>query len=282
MKFSVVIPTCDRLESLGACLGRLAPERQRLPETDYEVIVTDDGRRLSAEVMVRERYPWAAWTRGPCRGPAANRNHGASLARGRWLAFTDDDDEPHQDWLVAFSEAIEGMREPAILEGRTSTVSERIGPFQEAPVNETGGYLWSCNFAIRAEEFRRLGGFDEGFPAAHLEDVDFLRRARQAACEIVFVPAAVVMHPPRPLGPILRQVLGYRSYFYFARKHGVSLRDAGFSWHASVRWRWTKWRSSRSAMEAIRWAARCAAEASLLIPLCAWWRIRHAVSIRKT
>ena len=88
---SVIIPTCHRNASLAKCLDCLAPGTQTLPPEQYEVIVTDDGSRSTAQQMVQENYPWVLWIAGPCRGPAANRNNGAEAAQGQWLAFTDDD-----------------------------------------------------------------------------------------------------------------------------------------------------------------------------------------------
>src|SRR6187397_213719 len=115
--FSVVIPTCHRNEALALCLERLAPQRQACmqlaagpvvagnePMTlpvlgTYEVIITDDGRDSTAEELVGRRFPWAKWTAGPKQGPAANRIHGATLAKGEWIAFTDDDCLPDSGWL---------------------------------------------------------------------------------------------------------------------------------------------------------------------------------------
>jgi glycosyltransferase involved in cell wall biosynthesis len=151
MLISVVIPTRHRNKALAECLQRLAPGVQTLPADGYEVIVTDDGSVTTAEVLVRERFPWARWTAGPRRGPAANRNHGASVARGDCLAFTDDDCLPSPGWLAAFAAAM----------------------------------------------FHGTGGFDERFPHAWVEDVEFHTRVVQAGLTVRFVPDAVVDHPPR-------------------------------------------------------------------------------------
>jgi GT2 family glycosyltransferase len=67
-----------------------------------------------------------------------------------------------------------------------------------SPVNETGGHLWSCNFVIDCELFARLGGFNEAFPYACLEDVDLRLRLTKRGEAIVFVREAAVCHPWRP------------------------------------------------------------------------------------
>lgn len=192
--FSVVIPTCQRPGELRACLTRLTPGVQTLSPDAYEVIVTDDGE-TAAEPVLGAEFPWVRWTRGPRRGPAANRNHGASLARGAWLAFVDDDCLPATGWLAAYAGAIAG---PArVLEGPTLAIGRRSSVDAEAPVNATGGFLWSCNFAIERVLFTQLGGFDETFAAATMEDVELATRLAKRSCDHAFVPAAVVHHPWR-------------------------------------------------------------------------------------
>jgi len=198
--FSVVIPTRDRNETLAPCLDRLAPGAQTLPHDQYEVIVADDSPLTAARELVTERYPWARWVAGPRRGPAANRNVGASIARGEWLAFTDDDCLPSPVWLEAFSLA-RGPKPEALeaLEGRTTCRAGITSPRQTAPVNLEGGVLWSCNFAIRRAGFETIGGFDERFPYAHMEDADLQARLQKAGYMIHFVPEAEIDHPPRSM-----------------------------------------------------------------------------------
>src|SRR4051812_47569495 len=96
---SVVVPTCNRLEDLARGLQSLGLAREEIDASAIECIVSDDGRRLSAESMVKAKFPWIRWTQGPARGPAANRNHGARQASGRWVAFLDDDCIADPAWL---------------------------------------------------------------------------------------------------------------------------------------------------------------------------------------
>jgi N-acetylglucosaminyl-diphospho-decaprenol L-rhamnosyltransferase len=48
-------------------------------------------------------------------------------------------------------------------------------------------------FALRREDFEVLGGFDEGY-FLHVEDIDLCWRARQAGGQVLFQPAAEVIH----------------------------------------------------------------------------------------
>jgi GT2 family glycosyltransferase len=197
---SVVVPTCHRNDSLAACLLRLAPGTQSLPADQYEVIVTDDGSKSTAEEMVRAQFPWATWAPGPRRGPAANRNSGQRHARYDLIAFTDDDCLPSPDWLKAYVDALT----PAVpvYEGKTICSEPITSPLQDAPINTTGGWLWSCNMMVRRTCFEAQGGFDEDFPLPHMEDTDFRERLKGAGIPFAWVPDAIVDHPPkwRPTG----------------------------------------------------------------------------------
>jgi GT2 family glycosyltransferase len=197
---SVVIPTRDRNETLARCLDRLAPCAQSLSHDQYEVVVSDDSAHAAARELIFERYPWARWTPGPRRGPAANRNAGSRVARGEWLAFTDDDCLPEAGWLDAFAAAFNPSADALdVLEGRTTCLAGLDSPRETAPVNLDGGKLWSCNFAIRRAHLEQVGGFDERYPYPHMEDADLQARLLKSGFMIRFVPGADVDHPPRPL-----------------------------------------------------------------------------------
>ncbi len=195
--FTVVIPTFHRNDLLARCLERLAPGVQQMK--DYEVIVTDDGRETTAREMLADRFPWAVWTAAPGRGPAANRNNGAKLARGEWLVFTDDDCIPDAGWLTGFQAAEAENPGCRVFEGQIYADRPKRSLDEIAPVNDTGGYLWSCNFAIARNLFEEMGGFDERFQTA-MEDVDLNHRLKKAGHRALFVPSAKVCHPWRARG----------------------------------------------------------------------------------
>lgn len=162
----------------------------------YEVIVADDGRTSTAEAMIRQRFPWARWVQGPGIGPAANRNAGAAVARGRWLAFTDDDCLPQPQWLQAFYIAIISNPNTSVFEGKTVPDRPRKTLSEHSPIGSQAGNLWSCNFAILRSQFELLGGFDAQFRVC-MEDNDFALRVRQKRLTFPFIHDALVVHPWR-------------------------------------------------------------------------------------
>ena len=279
MYFSVVIPTYQRNASLARCLDRLVPGAQTLPADAYEVIVADDFAGAdNARTLVQEHYPGVRWVAGPGRGPAANRNRGAATARAPWLVFTDDDCVPQPGWLAAFAARLAEADGPKlrVLEGATTAGGAKdYGPFMTVPLNEEGGCLWSCNFAIERELFEELGGFDDGFPYPHLEDVDLRLRLEDRGVPFPFVPDAVVEHPPRPSRGVRKWAQSQESAFYLARKRGVPVSRMGLSplvylhiWKISLRGCRNLW---ESVQVTLRWAA------SLVVIASHWpaWKAKY-------
>ncbi len=107
---SVIVPTHNRPEQLADCLAALA--RQDYGCDWFEVIVVDDGSPENM-ISVTERF---ADRLNICllaqrnAGPGAARNQGVKKARGRFLAFTDDDCCPDSIWLSCVCKKLK--REP--------------------------------------------------------------------------------------------------------------------------------------------------------------------------
>lgn len=188
---SVIVPTANRPNELSKCLDSLSPSAQSIDAASYEVIVTDDG---NLDSDIRDKFPWAIFTLGPKRGAASNRNSGAKIAKGSWLVFIDDDCIADPKLLKAYEERI---GESEVLEGKVSAERERVSLLDAAPINETGGYLWSCNMAIEKKLFNELEGFCELFPYPAMEDIEFRCRLKKRGISPLFVPSAKVTHPWR-------------------------------------------------------------------------------------
>jgi GT2 family glycosyltransferase len=195
VRISVVIPTYERLEFLAQCLDRLCPGKQSLPASDYEVIVTDDGKRVLADKLISSQYSWARWENGPKRGPAANRNNGARQAKGEWLAFLDDDCLPEANWLSSILACADQYRVD-VVEGKIVNPCQDDNPFLLDIHNLTGGVYWTGNLSVRKSTFLSLGAFDEDFLEAG-EDLEFAFRIRKNKVAARFCPEAFVTHIPQ-------------------------------------------------------------------------------------
>lgn len=227
---SVVIPTCSRPELLRACLKRLHPLIQNIDRSSYEVIVSDDRPSDFTRSMLERLDPLIRYTAGPGRGPAANRNHGASLALCDWIVFLDDDCVPEPNLLGTYQERLLHDETCRVFEGRISALGERTTIDQEAPINEHGGFLWSCNFCIKKELFLGMDGFDETFTGPAMEDVDLRERLRARGEPIAFLKNAGVLHPWRRRKGMWFAKINAEAHRSFFKKHGYPSRIMSL-WH---------------------------------------------------
>jgi glycosyltransferase involved in cell wall biosynthesis len=202
--FSVILPTRDRPASLARCLDALVA--QTVERDRFEVLVVDDGSRRHPEDIVAARNG-ALDIRLLAQenaGPAAARNAGAKQARGRVLAFTDDDCAPASGWLAALEHAFEktpdhmigGHTENRVERNAYSDVSQSLVSYLYEYYNDGQGvrFLTSNNMAVPAARFRALGGFSARFPRAAAEDRDLCERWVRAGLAMGFAPDAVVEH----------------------------------------------------------------------------------------
>jgi GT2 family glycosyltransferase len=126
---------------------------------------------------------------------------------------------PQPNLLKSFIEADQQASGLAILEGAIRPDRSPKLADEECPVNEHGGVLWSANMALPAEQFRALQGFDEDFPFATMEDMDFFLRAKKRGLRIVWLPGAVVEHPFVRRSGVRRHLQHRYSVLTFVRKH---------------------------------------------------------------
>jgi succinoglycan biosynthesis protein ExoM len=99
---SVCICTYKRPELLADLLGSLA--RQRVDHFTFEVVVVDNDKFGSARGVVEQHANlWLeamTYAIEPRQGISFARNHAVSLARGRYVAFIDDDEIASDEWLL--------------------------------------------------------------------------------------------------------------------------------------------------------------------------------------
>jgi GT2 family glycosyltransferase len=203
---SIVVPTCGRPQLLNRCLGALVA--QRFDPEMFEIIVVDDRPSLATRDIVIDwaksavragKGPLVSYLPSPGpHGPAAARNHGWRAARGRVVAFTDDDTVARPDWLE------KGMR--AFSTGDVDAVWGRIVmPLDHVPTDyeldakglEQAEFV-TANCFCSKRILRRLGGFDERFRFAWREDADLYFSLLDIGAHVTRAQDAVIVHPIRP------------------------------------------------------------------------------------
>jgi GT2 family glycosyltransferase len=201
VRVSVVIPTYDRPGPLRQCLTALAIG---FPP-DAETIVVADGGQIDLHPVVASFVTplRLRLLHTPNRGPAAARNRGIAMARGRILAFTDDDCRPRPGWVAALASHVSdaspraagGLTLNGLPENVYADAAQLIVTLLSRHDRHLSGpapLLAANNLACPAEPLRRLGGFDERFRTA--EDRDLCRRWKAAGFGLTRASNAVVDH----------------------------------------------------------------------------------------
>jgi glycosyltransferase involved in cell wall biosynthesis len=225
--FSVIVPTRGDSAKLLPLLDALA--RQTLPRDRFEVAISFDGAPPATEISRRlEELGARALEAGARRGPGAARNLAARVARGDYLAFTEDDCLPASDWLEQAAVRLE--REPGIdvLEGATIRPDGRPS---RRPDREELHYL-PANLFVRRTMFERVGGYCEDFFHAgrgtyFREDSDLGFSLEDAGAKVAREPLARVTHPVEHAGYLdpLRWAQRYEMDALLAARHPDQFRD---------------------------------------------------------
>ena len=202
---SIVIPTYNRPEKLKECLESLT--ELEYPRDSYEVIVVDDGSKISLESVVEnfENQIEITLLKQKNAGPATARNTGAKQAKGEFLAFTDDDCKPAPDWLNQIAGCF-AKKPDCLIGGKTinilsenpfSTASQELINYLYSYYNrdpEQATFFASNNIAISKKRFQKIGGFDTTYPRAAAEDREFCDRWLQYGNKMIYEPEVNVYH----------------------------------------------------------------------------------------
>jgi glycosyltransferase involved in cell wall biosynthesis len=200
---TVVIPTRDRYPVLQRCALRAAFSQKAVR---LEVIVVDDGSGDCTAAYLSERDdPRLLVVRHPePEGVAAARNSGLERARGKWVAFLDDDDLWAPDKLRSQLELAEEtgsgfVYSSAVIINEEFTLLDAI----EAPppadlkrklLRRNVIPAGQSNVLVQTAVLQEIGGFDTQLSALADWDcwVRLAHRAEGAACRAMHV--AYVFH----------------------------------------------------------------------------------------
>ena len=191
---SVVIPTYNAATTLDEQLAALSVQNG---DVDFEVIVADNGSTDDLHHVV-ERWSSSLNVRtvdaSARRGPSAARNIGATASTAPLLLFCDADDIARPSWVASLAAA---LVDRPFVGGPYHPFATRDGiwlPTFETATLPTAWddltYAFGGNFAVRAETWDSVGGFDESLTGA--EEIEFAWRARSLGLVPAFVPGAVM------------------------------------------------------------------------------------------
>ena len=206
---SIVVPTIGR-ESLVECLKSL---KEQLYE-NYEVIVVGLSKETSSIVNSFDFN----FLISSMAGASKQRNIGIENAKGKIIAFIDDDAIADREWLSYLVKhykdekvaCVGGKVIPRIL-GKVPEflkdlppgifkgfIGETLLEFTSPTVIEEP-LLWASNFSVRKKIFDKIDLFDEelGRSIGNLmgeEETDLQRRILKEGFKIIYEPDATVTH----------------------------------------------------------------------------------------
>lgn len=203
--FSIVVPTYNRPRQLRNLLAGLC--EADYPRDRFEVIVVDDGGASRLDDVARPFHERLDLRVLSCshRGPSGARQVGTRAARGRYLAFTDDDCVPEADWLTRLGDALDanpgcavgGRTVNALSDNLYSEASQRLITYLYRQFNADPAdarFFTTNNVAFPAQAFRAIGGLDESWSISGGEDRDLCHRWRRRGHRMVYAPDAVMHH----------------------------------------------------------------------------------------
>lgn len=187
MKISCIIPTYNRPKFLEEAIKSVLAQTLK----SYEIIIVNNGRKklilpddLSQKLIVYNIVSQA--------GASQARNFGASLARGDYLAFLDDDDLWNSEYLEKVTEALETGAECIISrldkmeEGR---ISKHKNAYQKLSLKKlfiSNPGVTGSNIVIKKSVFMKLGGFDTKLSTS--EDKSLMIEAIKNKVKIKILP----------------------------------------------------------------------------------------------
>jgi glucosyl-dolichyl phosphate glucuronosyltransferase len=216
---SVVIPTCNRTNTLMHCIESIRANNY----PNYEIIIVDQGFDDKTQRQIENRFHEdrrIVYLRSNIRCSSDSRNKGWHGARGEIIAFTDDDAFVGSGWLEAYDEAfrrenprvvmaggrivpIFAIRRPSWLPPEKEYILPSFDAGDEIKPFPQGCLPISANLAITRSLLEETGGFDTRLglkkdgeiPYITGEDSLLAIRVRNSGGDILYQPRAVVYHP---------------------------------------------------------------------------------------
>lgn len=169
----------------------------------YEIVVCDDEpgeetemfvRAFAAECPAEVRYIPVTET----QGPAGARNKGWRAARGRIIAFTDDDTIPDSGWLREAEKVFESENAAAVMGRIIMPIPAEPRDYERDAAGLERAEFATANSFYLKRVLEETGGFDERFRDAWREDADLFFTVFERYGSTSIARNAVVVHPVRP------------------------------------------------------------------------------------
>jgi glycosyltransferase involved in cell wall biosynthesis len=179
--FSIIIPTFNRSKQIETAIDAVKNQTYK----SFELIVIDDGSTDDTQerMMQHCKEENIHYYRQENKGVCSARNHGAIKAKGEYLIFLDSDDDVLPEWLTDFK-GLADQGFPIVYcsmtvkkpNGGVKSVS-CIDPYLNGGNGK--GISIPGTWAIEANWFKELGGFDEAIKYGENTELKFRMLAQK-------------------------------------------------------------------------------------------------------
>lgn len=243
IKFSIIIP----VKELNNYLDESIPKIFEMDYKNFEVIILPNEKPITKPNYLKNKKVRIIET-GKV-SPAIKRDIGSKEAKGKYVAFLDDDAYPEKNWLTIAEKVFEEKKVAAI--GGPSMTPKNNSFFQKASglffetIFGGGGMSYrekpakksfyvddfpSVNLIVNKNIFLEIGGFDSEFWPG--EDTKFCLELAKKEHKIWYSNKLLVYHHRRKnLSAHLKQIGNYGKHrgYFAGRFEKTSIRPAYFA-----------------------------------------------------
>lgn len=210
---SVVVCTYNRAGLLANCLKSL--KNQTADKNFYEVIIVDnnsiDNTQEIAESFISNRASFRI-IKEKHQGLSYARNKGWQEAKGKYVAYIDDDAEAKPDWIEQIAHFLKTHPKVKVFGGPYSRFFRTSPPVwlpenystlnlgsRIKALNVKNEWISGSNMIFNKILFYKYGGFNtdfegKGAKVIYGEEIEFLTRLKKTGESVFYVPTIRVKH----------------------------------------------------------------------------------------
>lgn len=211
---SIIIPVWNKWVYTYNCLLKIA---QNTHNISFEVIVLDNASTDHTPQMLSKINNIRSIRNKKNEGFIRACNKGASIAKGKYLLFLNNDTLVTPDWLSSMISLFKKYRKVGIVGAKLiypdGKLQEAGGIVLNDPVNLAWNYgryddpnKWEYNYVkevdycsgacllVRKDLFEHIGLFDMQFSPAYCEDTDLAFSIRKLGYKVMYQPKAEIIH----------------------------------------------------------------------------------------